>query len=233
MLKAIVLAAGKGTRMKQLTKEKPKALVEFNGKPLLEWVLESLDKAGIQKAGIVIGNFGEKIIERIGPRFGKMKISYLVQSNSNGTAKAVESTKEYCNGESFLCMNADVIVGTALLKQLMKKTGFSSVLAVKRVKNYERFGVVRVEGKLVKEIIEKPLHSVESELINIGVYKFTPTIFEAIAQTKKSPRNEFELTDSIMLQINNGEKVGFIEWNGEWKDIGTIEDIENGQPYYG
>jgi len=225
-VKAVVLAAGKGTRMMPLTKDKPKALVEYKGRPLIEWVLESLEKGGVEKAGIVMGPFGEKIVERFGSGFGKLKLSYLLQASREGTAKALENAREFSAGERFLCVNGDVIVEPELFKALMEKKGFDAVISVRRVQDYERFGVVRVEGGQVKEIIEKPAREAESELINLGVYCFSPKIFEAIERTEKSPRGELELTDSIRLLIEGGGNVGFIEWTGEWKDIGTLADLE-------
>ncbi len=225
-MKAVVLAAGKGVRMMPLTKDKPKALVEYRGKALIEWVLAALEKAGIERAGIVIGTNGGMVREALGERYGKTELEYFEQKGiGTGTAKSLESAAEFCKGSDFLCINSDIVVESALFSALMEKRGFDAVISVRWSENCRRFGVVKVDGSHVAEVIEKP-QGIKSGFINIGAYRFSPRVFGAIAETGKSPRGEFELTDSINLLVRGGGSAGFVEWKGKWKDIGTIEDLK-------
>lgn len=227
-MKALVLAAGRGVRMMPLTKDKPKAMVLFKGKPLLEHVLKEIEQAGITECGIVVGFNGEKIISYFGDRHGEMKLKYFKQERQLGTAHAVSTAEEWLN-EDFLLLSADVLIDSSLLSKLMEKKGFSAVFTLRHDDFPERYGVVETEGELVKNIVEKPRKAKGDSLVNAGVYRFSTKIFNAIRKTNKSLRNEFELTDSIKILIDRGEKVGFVMLDGPCIDIGSIQDLERAE----
>ncbi|MEM0360475.1 MAG: sugar phosphate nucleotidyltransferase [Candidatus Diapherotrites archaeon] len=227
-MKALVLAAGKGARMMPLTEEKPKAMVQLNGKPLLEHVLKEVEKAGISECGIVIGYKGEKIRSYFGDSYKGMKLKYFVQEPQLGTAHAVATAEEWLK-EDFLLLSSDVLVEWPLLERLSQKKGFAAVLSLRHDDFPERYGVVETDNNKVKKIIEKPDCTPENAFVNAGIYRFSPKIFEAIRKTKKSRRNEFELTDSIRILLESNEKVGFIEVSGPCLDIGSIEDLQRAE----
>lgn len=241
-MKALILAAGLGKRMRPLTLETPKALVELKGKALLQHVLEKCRGVGVKECVIVVGYLKEKIIERFGKEFEGMRLQYVVQEEVNGTAKGVETGKEFLSGEGlnekeflketglvggeFLVMSADVIVPEECLKGLVGEEGFDAVLLVREEEFPERYGVVEVEGERVVGLEEKP-EKTKSNLVNAGVYKFSERIFEMIARTEKNAmREEYEITDSIKLLLEDGWKVGFVKCEGEVLDIGSLKDLE-------
>lgn len=226
-MKAVILAAGVGKRMQPLTNNKPKALVEFKGKPLLEHVLQSLEKAGIKEAVVVVGFGGGMIRKRFGKAFGKMKLSYVKQRVQMGTAHAVMQAKGKLKGR-FLVGSADVIVLPSLWKKLAAKKGFDAVVALREDRHPENYGVAIVSGKKLAAIIEKPSKKLESNLVNAGAYLFSQKIFAALEETKVSKRGEFELTDSINALAAKG-RAGFVLYRGKCVDIGTVEELRQAE----
>jgi NDP-sugar pyrophosphorylase family protein len=227
-MKAVILAGGKGIRMKPLTDELPKALIEVKGKSFLERQLIELKKAGINEVGIVVGYLKEKIIERFGNEFNGVKIHYFEQKNPLGTADALETTEGF-TGKEFIKVNADLLFEAELIKELIAVTGFDAVIVARKTSEPWRYGVLEVKGNQVKGIQEKPEKGTEkSNLINAGIEKFSSKIFEAIKFIQISERNEFELPEAINLLIKNG-RVAWIPVKGEFYDIGCIEDLKKAE----
>lgn len=226
-MKALVLAAGKGTRLKPLTDNLPKAMVLLHGKPLLEHALVSLKKAGIKRVVVVVGYLKQKIIDYFGSNFEGVQIEYVEQKEQLGTAHAVLQAKRKMDG-NFLVASADVIAAPILWKKLAAKKGFDAVVALRKEKNPKKFGVAAVRGKLLEAITEKPLHKTKSNLVNAGAYFFSQKIFAAIAKTKKSAHGEFELTDAINF-LAQKKKAGFIKFGGKILDIGSLSDLKNAE----
>lgn len=222
-MKAVILAAGLGKRMRPLTDKKPKALVRLGGKPLLEHVLESLKKAGIEETLLVVGFGADKIMKRFGKNFNGMKLSYVEQKIAMGTAHAVLQAKGRVKGR-FLVGHADVIVLPSLWKSLAAAKGFDAVVALRLDPKPERYGVALVSGKKLVQIVEKPSAKLESNLVNAAAYLFSQKVFPALEETKVSERGEFELTDSINALAAKG-KAGFVLYKGKCIDIGTVEEL--------
>jgi NDP-sugar pyrophosphorylase family protein len=245
-MKAVVLAAGKGIRLRPLTEKKPKALVELRGRPLIEHVLESLQEAGIEETTIVLGYLGRKIQKRLGKSFGGMPLKYARQESQLGTANAVASAEEAVAGNSFICSYADVIAESGIFSELVQRFGekrgsvfakavekpeqkVDAVVVGRRVRDPWRFGVLKTEGGKVLDIIEKPLIGEQpGNIINTGIYWFSPKIFEAIRRTGKSIRGEFEITDSLREIAKEG-RLGFVEYNGKCFDISSVTDLEEAE----
>jgi len=228
-MKAVILAAGKGLRMKPLTENIPKVLVEVKGKSFLERQLKELEKAGIKEVIIVVGFLKEKIIEKFGEEFNGVKIQFVEQKEQKGTAHALLCVKDFLK-EDFIQVNGDLIFESELIEELKEKR--ENVLVLRKVKNAEGFGLVKVEGKKVVGLIEKPLEKEEEKisekLVNCGVYRFTPEIFSAIEKISFSERNELELTDAIKILAEKG-KVFWIPVKGKFFDIGTIKELEKAE----
>ncbi|MFH1664412.1 MAG: sugar phosphate nucleotidyltransferase, partial [archaeon] len=244
-MKAIILAAGKGLRMKPLTENTPKPLIELNGKSFIERQLTELNKAGITECIIVVGYLKEKIIKKFGKKFNKMKIEFAEQKEQKGTAHGLNCAKDFIK-KDFIQVNADLVFEAELIEELMKKK--ENVLVLREAENAEGKGLVEVQGKKVKKIIEKPSEEQEKEIrkkkpetinektgkepekefkenfVNCGIYKFTPEIFPAIEKISLSSRNELELTDAINLLAEQG-KVEWIEVKGKFFDIGTEKEL--------
>jgi len=225
-MKAVILAAGKGLRFKPLTNEIPKGLVEVNKKSILQRELEALEKAGIRDVGLVVGYKKEKIIEKFGKNFGNVKLQYLPQEHQFGTANAVYQAKNFVGKEEFISINGDLLFEPELILDLISCSGFDAVLVGRKEKEPWHFGVLKLKGELVKDIIEKPEKGKEpSDLVNCGIYRFNSNIFPAIEKTRVSKRKEFEITDSIKFLIKE-ERVRWIPAKGKLFDLRAIEDLK-------
>ncbi|MCZ7361859.1 MAG: sugar phosphate nucleotidyltransferase [Candidatus Methanoperedens sp.] len=216
-MKAVILAAGIGTRMGPLTESKPKVMLPLANRPLLEHIIVGLKAGGIREFLLVVGYHKEKIKEYFGD--GKnlgVKIGYIEQKQQKGTADAIGIVRDSIN-ERFLVANGDVLAGISDIKKILKNDA-EVVLAAKRVASPQEYGILNVSGKNVKRIVEKPREP-ESDLANAGIYIFSPSIFEAIDRTKPSVRGEYEITESIQMLIDSGKAAGYVSLE-KWQDIG-------------
>ncbi len=217
-MKAVILAAGKGTRLEPITDNTPKAMLPIAGKPILEYILESMREAGIGEITIVVGYKADSIRDyfKDGARLG-LSIDYVLQETQLGTADAIRRCKF---DEDFLVLAGDAIVSVDVIKTVLENHDSAVTLGVKKVENPEGYGVVILENGKVKKIVEKPKEYI-SNLACIGVNCFSPEIFNAIEKTPKSERGEYEITDSIKILMEEGKKVKAVEVRGEWLDIGN------------
>ncbi len=225
---AVVLAGGKGLRMLPLTKDRPKAMVELRGKPLLEWVLLELKKAGIRKVIIVVGYKKEKIIEYFDNSFAGLPITYVEQKRALGTAHALLQAKNVAKDEKqFIVCHGDVIAKSVDIRRLIDAKG-KAVVALRLEKNAERFGVIEIKHNEIVSIVEKP-KGIKEALVNAGLYKFDSSIFELLSKLKKNRlRNEYELTDALKKLVEKNE-LRYVVMKQKVLDIGTIQDLENAQ----
>ena len=233
MVKAFILAAGEGKRMRPLTEKRPKPMLQVAGKPLLQHTIEALADAGVEEVVILTGWRGEKIRKHFGrgARFG-VKIRYITQDRRNGTGGAVYLARRLMT-EHFIALNGDVLIGRRTAAEMAEraKKGVATISAV-RSDHPERYGVLEIKEKrkrrILAGIIEKP-DNPPSDLINAGIYVFPPAVFDAISKTGLSERGEIEITDSIGLLIR-GEGVGkedfqIYEIEEGWMDIGYPWDL--------
>ncbi|NOZ82828.1 MAG: NTP transferase domain-containing protein [Euryarchaeota archaeon] len=215
---ALVLAAGRGTRLEPLTETQPKAMLPVAGKPILQHILEALREAGIRDVCLLVGYLGESIRQRFGEgeELG-MRLSYVVQEQRLGTAHAVAQTSF---GEDFLVLNGDTIVSSSDIARLVEAHSGGATIACRRVENPENYGVLRLDSSgRVLEIVEKP-EKPQSNVISAGMYVFSPEVYGAIERIQRSPRGEYELTSALELLIRESE-VRAVETQGMWLDIGT------------
>ena len=219
-MKAIILTAGKGTRMLPLTEKIPKVLIPINGKPFLWYVIENLKKAGYHEWGIVVGYLHEQIADFV--RQHKIKATIIPQEKPLGTGHAVLQAKQFCGTENFVVLGGDNLFSVADLKQVHHHDDFCYVVG-KQVDDPQRYGVLLAEKDRLIKIVEKPQLPI-GNLINIGLYKFTPDIWTALSQIELSPRGEYELTDAITL-LAKQNKVKVLPLQDYWLDLGSKEDI--------
>ena len=230
ILKAVVLAAGEGRRLRPLTQTRPKHMIQVGGRPLLEHHLSSLRNAGIREVLLVVNYRADQIKRHFGDgsELG-IKIEYAYQKEIRGTADAFALAENYVDGD-FLATYGDLLITPEVVKSALNqhsKDAAAATLTTVEVEHPERYAIVKVIQNRVVEIIEKPpLESIESKQINAGIYIFSPEIFKAIKRTGKSPRGEQEITDSIRLLIKNGEKVIATRVPREgWLDVGRPWDL--------
>ncbi|MFQ5815477.1 MAG: bifunctional sugar-1-phosphate nucleotidylyltransferase/acetyltransferase [Candidatus Hydrothermarchaeaceae archaeon] len=217
-MKAVVLVAGRGTRLEPVTSDLPKCMLPLAGKPVLEHILLALKGADVRDIVMLVGYKKESIRDYFGDGVGwDLSIKYLEQRERLGTAHAIGRVKM---NEDFLVINGDTLYSADDIKRIAKAHSEVATFGVRRVDDPTHYGVVKVENGHVKEIVEKPKSHI-SDLVNVGLYAFSPKIFEAIKKTKKSERGEYEITSSIEQLIEEGEKVKAVETVGLFSDIGN------------
>lgn len=224
--KAVILAAGEGQRLLPITSTRPKHLIPLAGKPLIQYTVESLQKIGIKDILIITGYLKEKIQEFLGngEQFD-LNIKYAVQSEYLGTAHATGLAEEFVSEDNFLLMYGDLLVEDTVFP--MVKSNYirfptNGLICLFQVKDPEKFGIIQLDTQgIVKKIIEKPKDAKNGNLANAGVFIFNNKIFDAIKRTPKSIRNEYELTDSMQILVDEGYKIkGLDITNKFWSDIG-------------
>lgn len=222
-MKAVVLAAGEGTRMRPLTSALPKVMLPVANKPMLEHIVEAAIEAGIGGFVFITGYHEETIREYFGN--GKERgitIDYVQQVEQLGTANAIACAKEHVK-DRFIVLNGDVLVSSSHIRKLTERKE-DAVITVKHVDNPSDFGVIETSGNNVSRIIEKP-EKPSTDLANAGIYLFSESIFELIEKTPLSPREEYEITDSLQILIDSDANVGYEILEEEWIDIGRPWDL--------
>lgn len=223
-MKGVLLTAGEGTRMRPLTLTRPKTMLQVGGKPILQYNLEALRDAGIKDIIMVVGYKKEAIQDYFedGSSFG-VNITYVIQEKRLGTAHAINSIRNAIDNQ-FIVLNGDIIVDSELIVDLIAKfesNDASSILTLTQVEDPSSFGVVEIENGRIKNIVEKPAPGeAPSNLINAGIYLFDNTIFNAIDRTPKSERGEYEITDSLKIQITENKPVLGLKSDSKWIDVG-------------
>lgn len=229
-MKAVILAAGEGQRLLPLTATRPKPLLPVAGKPVLEHILTALREAKIKEILIIVGHQKEQITKYFGDGSKlNLKITYKEQKEPLGTAHATSIAEDFVGNENFLLIYGDVLTSKQNYPKIIEffnKESPSTLITTYKVKDASLYGIIKTKNNQVTEIIEKPDPTeAKNQQINAGIYIFTPKIFKAIKQTKKSKRGEYELTDSIQQLIKQDENILAYELEDWWIDIGTPWDL--------
>ncbi len=226
-MKAIVLAAGQGKRLLPFTHTRPKHMIPIAGRPLLEHLLISLRENEIKEIILVVGYLGTQIRSYLGDgsNFG-IKIEYVTQDKIEGTASAIEVAEEYINEEKFLVVNGDLFVSSKAVREVLSQYSNEMIVSVVPTIFPERYGIVDIKDNTIKNIIEKPSEKNANKLVNAGIYIFFKDVFRWIQRTKRSNRQEYEITATIQNMINDGFtfKPAVIDSN-DWLDIGRPWDL--------
>jgi UDP-N-acetylglucosamine diphosphorylase/glucosamine-1-phosphate N-acetyltransferase len=220
-LKAVILAAGEGMRMRPLTYTRPKVMLTIANKPILEHLLTEVKAADIEEFIFIVGYHDEQIRQYFGSgsKWG-INIEYNTQRRQTGTADAIRTIESMVDG-NFLMMNGDIIVNQGDIKNLANKK--ANTMSLFEVEDTEDLGTVEVNKGKVVRIHEKVARS-PSNLANTGLYLFTPDIFTAISQTPTSPRGEYEITDSLQLLVDQGYVVSYQQIK-YWLDVSYPWDL--------
>ncbi len=233
--KVVVAAAGRGTRMLHLTDDKPKHLIEVDGKPFLFYVFENLFKAGYREI-ILVAGYKKELVEDFVKSYmvsqsGEFKIKFVNQYEKlnpdkiYGTAcpLMIDEVRDFIDKEQFLFVCGDNLYSVGDLRAMNVDDNYSYVAGLAH-ENPERYGVLVNGGEFLKGIVEKPKTYI-SDLINAGMYKFTSEVFGKVDLIEKSSRGEYEITDAISL-LAKENKVKVIKIKDYWKDFGCPEDVE-------
>ena len=226
-MKGIILHGGHGTRLRPLTHTGPKQLLPIANKPMSQYALEDLKKAGITDIAIIIGDvYPEKVKEYYGTgeKFG-VNITYVYQDKPKGISHAISLCKDFVNQDKFVVYLGDNVLRKDLVSYTEKFSSSNSdaLILLCEVDDPSRFGIAQLDGNKIKKITEKPKDS-PSNLAVIGIYFLTPKIFGIIDNLKPSSRGELEITDALQMLLS----VGIVDYDtvtGWWKDTGTPEDI--------
>jgi bifunctional UDP-N-acetylglucosamine pyrophosphorylase/glucosamine-1-phosphate N-acetyltransferase len=217
-MKAMILAAGKGTRLEPITSSVQKVMLPLGPKPILHHLVDEIKGAGIKEITLLVGHLEGQIKDYFGDGsdFG-VKIDYITQKKRLGTSHALGQADFK---EDFLVLNGDSVVSSKAIKEITSSHDSAVTIGIKRVDDPGNHGVVDVQDGKILKIIEKPKKP-KSNLGSIGVYVFSPLIFDAIKKTKKSRRGEYELPTSIEVLIKKGEFVRGAEITEIGPDVGT------------
>lgn len=232
--KAVVLAAGRGTRMKSLTDDCPKPMLPLAGRPMLAHLMDRFSAAGIRQVCLVIGYRGEMIREYFATNPpSSIELHYVVQAEPNGTGSAALLAKKFTARDPFLLTFGDIVVDPQVYTELMARNdGAEMVLALTCVEDPYRGGAVYVEDGRVVKIIEKPPRGTSTtNFLSAGVYIFKPSVFVALENLTPSPRGEYDLTDVIAGAVHAGKTVRYLEVPGFWRDVGRPEDLQPASDY--
>jgi bifunctional UDP-N-acetylglucosamine pyrophosphorylase/glucosamine-1-phosphate N-acetyltransferase len=221
-MKAVILAAGEGTRMRPMTYTRPKVMLPLANRPILEHLLIEINQTGITEFVFVVGYHDEQVRDyfKSGAKWG-VNIVYVNQRKQQGTADAVKMVESSVVDGNFLLLNGDVIVNSQDLKKVVAAQ--DTTLGVVKVKDAIGLGVVELKGSRITRIHEKTPKP-PSNIANAGVYLFTPEIFGVISRTAKSPRGEYEITDSLQLMIDEGHNIYRKELTS-WLDLSYPWDL--------
>jgi dTDP-glucose pyrophosphorylase len=221
--KAVLLAAGRGTRMRELTADLPKPMIQVRGKPVLQHIVEGLRNAGVRRFLIVVGYRGDVVRNFFGDgsRF-KIDIEYVTQVTPDGTGRVVDLAKSFAANSPFVLAYGDILVDPANYERVVDLADdLEALISVTHGEDVSKGGAVFLNDK--RELVDLREKSKPGEATspwyNAGLYAFRPSIFDFTAKLQPSPRGEYELTDAIRELAQSGKRVQVLELTGEWADV--------------
>lgn len=229
MRKAVILAAGRGTRMGALTEYLPKPMLPVRGKPMLERKLDRLREAGFDEAFLVIGYRGE-LIERHLAGY-PMSLTFCRQEKVDGTGSAALLAREFAGADPFLLTFGDIFLSAedyrGIHEMLLGDTAAAAAAGARWVDDpWQGAAIYANHGRVVR-IVEKPPRGASTTNWNsAGLYAFRPEVFEFLERIERSPRGEYELTSAVEAMIAAGRKLLLYAVKGPWRDVGRPEDLE-------
>jgi len=231
-MKAVVLAAGKGTRLRPLTDDKPKGLVEVNGKPIVTHCFERLAELGAEEFIVVVGYRKEDIISYYDDEFDGIPITYSHQREQKGLAHALLTVEEHIDDDFMLILGDNIFranLEDVVRRQQEDRADAAFLTEEVPYEHASRFGVCDTNdyGEIT-DVIEKP-DDPPSNLVMSGFYTFTPAIFHACHLVQPSNRGEYEISEAIDLLIRSGSTIDAIRMDGWRIDVGYPEDRDEAE----
>jgi glucose-1-phosphate thymidylyltransferase len=226
-MKGLILSGGRGTRLRPLTYTSAKQLVPVANKPVLFYGIESLAAAGIRDIGIVVGDTQAEIRAAVGDGSAwNVRITYIEQDAPRGLAHAVLISEPFIGGDPFVMYLGDNLLNKGITRFVDEfvREGPAAQILLARVPDPQMFGVAELADGRVVGLEEKPKEP-KSDLALVGVYMFSPAVFDAVKSITPSLRNELEITDAIQALIDRGLDVRPHIVDGWWKDTGKLEDM--------
>lgn len=226
-MKGIVLAGGKGSRLRPFTYSGAKQLVPIANTPVLHFPVRQLVEAGIREIALVVGETEAQVREAMGDgaAFGA-RFVYVRQEAPLGIAHGALVCREFVGEEPFVLYLGDNVLmgGVVGFVERFARSGADGAVILREVEDPRAFGVARLAGERLVEVVEKPALP-PSNLAVIGVYAFRPVVFEVIGGLRPSARGELEIADAINGLLAQGRRIEVEVTPQEWIDTGKMEDI--------
>lgn len=232
----LVFAAGKGTRLRPLTDDRPKPLLHVDGRPLLTHCLETLVECGVERVLVIVGYRGARITARYGDTFRGRPIEYIHQDQQRGMAHALLAAEQHVSGDIAM-VDGDCLIDANLrpLLERHRKPGVHGTLLVNRVSHEAARTKAICElgpaGRL-HGIANKPTDPPDPAHIAGGFQTATPGLIEACRSVEPSPRGEYELADAIANLVEQGQTVIGMEVDGWVRNVNTREDLKAARRYF-
>src|SRR5213078_822328 len=221
--KAVLLAAGRGTRMREMTIDLPKPMLEVRGKPVLQHIVEGLRDAGVRGFLIIVGYRADTVQNFFGDgsRYN-IEIQYATQVVQDGTGRVVDLARNFAGDLPFVLNYGDILIDPTNYKRIVNlPDDVEAIITVTRGEDTSKGGAVFLNERM--ELVDLREKSKPGEATspwyNAGIYTFRPSIFEFTAKLKPSPRGEYELTDAIRALAQSGKRVKALELIGGWADV--------------
>lgn len=236
-MKAVILAAGKGTRMRDLTDELPKPMLQVEGKPILEHIIEGLVSAGINRICIITGYRPESIEAYFldGSKWNAT-VSYVRQTVQDGTGKAPELARTFVAEDPFLLTYGDILVAPDTYMKMVERFSsgdFGGLITVTPGQDVSKGGIDFFDEQFIlRKVVEKPTPGQIADFqnagwlkiggpvwYNAGIYIFQPLLFRFTENLRKSARGEYELPDAVNAMVEANHRVAGLEIPGRWVDV--------------
>lgn len=226
--RAVILAAGRGTRMGKVTRETPKPMLPIRGKPMLELIMDRLAEAGIRRFLVIIGYQGDLIQNHFS--HWRLPVEFKVQEPVNGTGRAALLAKEFAGNEPFLLSFGDCLCNAAeylRMKSILEShPDAAAVLAAKDVEDpWQGAAIYEVDGRITRMIEKPPKGTSTTRWGSAGFYGLRPVIFDYLQKIRLSTRHEYEITSAFEDMLSRGLELRTSPVCGEWRDIGRPEDL--------
>lgn len=225
-MKAVILAGGRGKRLKPFTDVLPKPLLPIGGKPVLERILTNLKKQGIEEVFITVRYMKDyfRILFGEGEKFG-LKINYVEEEEPLGTAGPIKRIKDFLS-EDFFVMNGDLVTDFDINEGIKfhKEKKSNLTIITRSLETPIEYGVISGKENKVFEWVEKPKINFE---ISTGMYFMNPKVIDYIPSGK-----EFNMNDLVKKMRGNSEEIFKYVHTGSWIDIGKIEDYKKANDLY-
>jgi len=211
-MKAVILAAGEGKRLRPFTETMPKVMIPVANKPILEYVVDAVKNSGIDEIILVVGYKKEVIMEYF-EDYEDVKITYVVQDKQLGTSHALMQAEGHIQ-DSFIVLSGDNIIDQRSISKLIKNESKYSVL-IKKHSYPSKYGAVFVEKNILKKIVEKPKEETAG-FISTGIYKLPSSVFEIVEDL--SSQGVYALSSVIQTLLDQGQMVGTVTAD-LWMDV--------------
>ena len=227
-MKGLILAGGRGTRLRPLTRTLAKQLIPVANRPILHYVVDQIASVGITQIGVIISpETGPQIQQALADTARTVEFHYILQEEPLGLAHAVLTARDFLDKDPFLMYLGDNLIGGDLrgFVDLFHRSNPDALILLKKVEDARLFGVATLNamGRVIS-LVEKPKRP-QSNLALVGIYAFSPNVHQAISELQPSWRGEIEITDALQLLITDGRDVRSILLHQWWLDTGKSDDL--------